>query len=206
MTIPAGYVCNQWGWFWKTSDNSGPYFLDRNGQMMQGFPSYLMTDNNGEFARLRVDVGQTNFFAGKTYRTFQKFTILAGASVAIRATTTVNLILQDISFTVEDSVCEITRRIGGTATGPWTAMPIFAMNEMAGAPVVPTQTVLEYDGAHSGGTITDLLRVVAGNKSSAASSAVSERGTPPGVKYWNIQNVGNQTAIVVFSAVWEERV
>lgn len=31
MTIPAGYKCNQWGWFWKEADNSGPYYLDAPG-------------------------------------------------------------------------------------------------------------------------------------------------------------------------------
>lgn len=35
MSIPAGYKCNQWGWFWKESDNSGPYYLGDDGIMHQ---------------------------------------------------------------------------------------------------------------------------------------------------------------------------
>lgn len=35
MSIPSGYKCNQWGWFWKESDNSGPYYLGADGIMHQ---------------------------------------------------------------------------------------------------------------------------------------------------------------------------
>ena len=35
MSLPAGYKCNQWGWFWKESDNSGPYYLAADGVMRQ---------------------------------------------------------------------------------------------------------------------------------------------------------------------------
>ena len=169
-------------------------------------PSVLMTDGDGPFARLRVDVGQTGFFAGRAFRAFQKLTIPSLGAVTIRATSPVDLILSDVAFSVEDSTCEITRRIGGTAAGPWTPIPVWRMNEMTGAPVVTPQVTLDYDGAHTGGTVTDLLRIVAGNKTSAATSMVSERGVAPGVRYWVINNVGNQVATVVFSAVWEERV
>ena len=47
-------------------------------------PVRLMTDNDGPFARLRVDVGQTGFFAGRTFRTFQKLTVASGTSRVIR--------------------------------------------------------------------------------------------------------------------------
>lgn len=35
MSIPTGYKCNQWGWFWRESDNSGPWFLGADGEMHQ---------------------------------------------------------------------------------------------------------------------------------------------------------------------------
>lgn len=205
MTIPAGYKCNQWGWFWKEDDNSGPYYLDRNGNMCQGFSSRFITDGDGDYGRLRVDVGQTGFFAGRTFKAFQKLSIASTASASIRITVPVNVIVRDVSFSVEDSTCEITRRSGGTAAGPWTAIPVFRMNTMTEAAVVTNQVTLEYDGAHSGGTVTDLVRITAGNKESAAATESSERGVGPGTYYWVVENVGNQTATVVFSAIWEER-
>lgn len=169
-------------------------------------PVKLMTDGDGDYARLRVDVGQTGFFAGRTFRTFQKLTIPSLTNRVIRIIVPVNVIIVDVSFSVEDSTCEITRRLGGTAEGPWTPIPVFRMNMMTTAPAVVNQVTLDYDGSHTGGTITDLIRITAANKTSAASSVVSERGIEPGTKYWVIDNVGNQTATVVFSAIWEERV
>ena len=35
MSIPAGFKCNQWGWFYKESDNSGPYYLGADMVMHQ---------------------------------------------------------------------------------------------------------------------------------------------------------------------------
>lgn len=205
MSIPAGYHCNQWGWFWRDSDNSGPYYLDADGNMSQGFPKKFYTDNDGEFARLRVDVGQTGFFAGRMFRSFQKLTIAALGTVTIRATVTSNIILHDTSFAVEGSSIEMQLRVGGSAAGPWTVMPALPMSTMTTSPVTNSTVTLEYDGAHTGGTVIDLVRVPADNKSSNISSSAAERGVGPGTYYYVISNTGNQEATVVFSGVWETR-
>lgn len=205
MTIPAGYKCNQWGWFWKEDDNSGPYFLDDDGNMSQGFPKKFYTDNDGPYARLRVDVGQTGFWSGKMFRTFQKFTIAAGASATVRAIVAADIVLHDTSFEAEGSSIEMQLRVGGTATGPWTALPIIRLNTMSTAPVIASTVTLEYDGEHTGGTVIDLIRVPAGNKLSNTSTTASERGVGAGTYYYVITNTGNQEAIVVFSGVWEQR-
>ena len=86
-------------------------------------PMKLMTDGDGDYARVRVDQGQTSFWSGKQFRTFQKLSIASGASVAIRATVGVNIILYETSFTTEDSSIEVQLRAGGTAEGPWTSIP-----------------------------------------------------------------------------------
>ena len=169
-------------------------------------PAKLMTDSDGAYSRLRVDVGQTNFWSGKQFRTFQKFEIASGASATIRATVGVNIVLYETSFTTENSSIEVQLRAGGTATGPWTAMPVIRKNTMTVAPVVVSQVTMDYDGAHTGGTTIDLLRVTAGNKQSSVGGTDSERGVAPGTYYYVITNTGNQTATVVFSGFWEERV
>lgn len=206
MSIPAGYKCNQWGWFWKESDNSGPYFLDAKGHMAQGLAWKLMTDTDGDYARLRVDPGQTSFWAGTQFRTFQKFTIPALASITVRATLTNNIVLYETSLTVDGAPVEMILYVGGTAAGPWTPMPVIPKNTMVGTPAVVAGTALDYDGAHSGGTMIDLLRVPAGNKSGAFGGESSERGVGPGTYYYEILNTGNQSATVVFEGWWEERV
>ena len=169
-------------------------------------PAKLMTDGDGAYSRLRVDVGQTNFWSGKQFRTFQKLTILSPGTVAIRATVGVNIILNETSFHTENSGIEVGLYVGGTADGPWTSMPIIRKNTMTNAPVIASQVTMDYDGSHTGGTLIDLLRVSAGNKQSSVGGIDSERGVGPGTYYYVITNTGNQTATVVFSGFWEERV
>ena len=165
-----------------------------------------MTDGDGAYSRLRVDVGQTNFWSGKQFRTFQKLTISSHGTVTIRATVGVNIILNETSFHTENSGIEVELKAGGTADGPWTSMPIIRKNTMTTAPVIASQVTMDYDGSHTGGTLIDLLRVPAGNKQSSVGGVDSERGVGPGTYYYVITNTGNQTATVVFSGFWEERV
>ena len=169
-------------------------------------PSVLMTDGDGEYARLRVDVGQTGFWSGKQFRTFQKLSIASGVSVTIRATVGVNIILYETSFTTEDSSIEVQLRAGGTAAGPWTSMPVLRKNTMTTAPVITSQVTMDYDGGHTGGVVIDTIRVTAGNKTANVGGTDSERGVGPGTYYYVITNTGNLTATVVFSGWWEERV
>ena len=169
-------------------------------------PAKLMTDSDGDYSRLRVDVGQTNFWSGKQFRTFQKLELASAASATIRATVGVNIVLYETSFTTENSSIEVQLRAGGTATGPWTTMPVIRKNTMTTAPVVVSQVTMDYDGSHTGGTTIDLIRMVAGNKQSSVGGTDSERGVAPGTYYYVITNTGNQTATVVFSGFWEERV
>lgn len=194
--------------FWK---DEFKLLVDRNdgthAERVEAYPpAKLMTDNDGEYARLRVDIGETQFWAGKQFRTFQKVTIDSGATVSIRATVGVNIILYETSFNTEDSSIEVQLKAGGTATGPWTSMPVIRKNTMTTAPVITSQVTLDYDGSHTGGTLIDLIRVMAGNKGSNFSAGDSERGVGPGTYYYVITNTGNQTATVVFSGYWEERV
>ena len=169
-------------------------------------PIKLMTDSDGTYARLRVDQGQTNFWSGKQFRTFQKLEIAPAAVVTIRATVGVNIVLYETSFTTENSSIEVQLRAGGAATGPWTAMPVIRKNTMTTSPVITSQVAMDYDGGHTGGVVIDLVRAVAGNKQSSVGGTDTERGVGPGTYYYVITNTGNQTATVVFSGFWEERV
>lgn len=169
-------------------------------------PAKLMTDGDGDYARMRVDPGQTSFWSGKQFRTFQKLEILAGATVAIRATVGVNIVLYETSFNTENSSIEVQLKAGGTANGPWTALPVLRKNTMTTAPVVTSQVAMDYDGGHTGGVLIDTVRITAGNKQASFAGESSERGVGPGTYYYVITNTGNHTATVVFSGWWEERV
>lgn len=196
---------------WRFWQDIAKRLVDRNdGTWMERVEAYppkvLMTDNDGQYARLRVDVGETQFWAGKQFRTFQKLTISSGATVAIRAIVGVNIVLYETSFHTEDSSIEVQLKAGGTASGEFTSMPVIRKNTMTNAPVITSQVSMAYDGAHTGGTLIDLIRVTSNNKGSNFSAGDSERGVAPGTYYYVITNTGNQTATVVFSGYWEERI
>ena len=169
-------------------------------------PLKLLTDDNSDYARLRVDVAQTSFFSGKEFRTFQKFKILSGETVTIRAKVGCDIILFDTTIGTEDSTIEMQLKVDGSESGPWTAMPVIRKNTISTAPVITSQVSLDYDGGHTGGTLIDLVRISANNKWSAFGGVSSERGVGAGTYYYTLNNVGNQTATVVFSGYWEERV
>ena len=196
---------------WPSWQNLFKLLVDRgdgtHAERIEAYPpAKLMTDGDGDYARLRVDVGETHFWSGKQFRTFQKLTVSANANVAIRATVGVNIVLYETSFTTEDSSIEVQLRAGGTANGPWTSIPVIRKNTMTTTPVVTSQVTMDYDGGHTGGTVIDLIRVTAGNKTASVGGGDSERGVAPGTYYYVITNTGNTTATVVFSGFWEERV
>lgn len=195
----------------RVLENSVKLLVDRedgtHAERIEAYPpKVLMTDNDGDYARLRVDVAQTHFWSGKQFRTFQKLTINASSSVTVRATVGCDIVLYETSFTTENSSIEVQLKVGGTASGPWTSIPIIRKNTMSTTPVVTSQVTMDYDGGHTGGTLIDLIRVMAGNKQSSVGGSDSERGVGAGTYYYVITNTGNQTATVVFSGYWEERV
>lgn len=173
-------------------------------------PAKLMTDGDGNYSRLRVDVGQTGFFAGKEARTFYEFSIATGATQVIKVVAPVNTVLQ--TFGVELNIAEIRLElaIGGTEGGTFeTALPIFKTNSMSTQSGYTPQVAMAVGGTHTGGTIVDLLTAFSGDKlkKSLASTAseVLPQGFPAGTYYIRIINTDGATATGIFRARWEER-
>lgn len=55
MSIPVGYRCNQWGWFYSETDNSGPYYLGSDGLMHQlGMSSGQLTQDAWGIGKVSV--------------------------------------------------------------------------------------------------------------------------------------------------------
>lgn len=84
MTIPAGYTPISAGLYMKNSDASGPYMLNADGSMSMGLPKKFYTDSDGSYARLRVDVAQTGFFAGRERMVTYPVSTLSGATQVIK--------------------------------------------------------------------------------------------------------------------------
>jgi hypothetical protein len=214
MSIPAGFKGNQWGWFYK-SDNSGPYYLDADGVMCQGLPSKFYTDGNGAgpSSRLRVDVGETGFYAGRDFRTFKEITLAANATIQIKATFTTDAIVQGLGIGV-DSGYAILRVYNSsiTETVPFTdPLPVIGANRMDGRPTpyYSSGTTWLSGGEFTGGTLLDVIHVKSGGNTNQASThegvVPGARGIPAGSYYLRITNMENSDTSVVFKSRWEER-
>lgn len=168
-------------------------------------PSDLLTSGKEGLRRLKVEDDESAFYEGRQFRTFQDFTIPALTSIAIRATVGTNIILHETSLTGISGDLKMELFIGGTADGPWTALPVIPKNTMTTTPAVTSQVTLDHNGTHTGGTRIDALLVGAANKGvSVGGTESSKRGVGPGTYYYRVTNTSNQQAECVFSGHWEE--
>lgn len=173
-------------------------------------PKVLMTDDDGEWARLRVDQGNTAFFAGREFRTFYEFSIATGATQVIKVVAPIDTIVQTFGAELDLAELRLELRFGGTEGGTFnTPLPIFKTNTMSTASSYSGQITMAVGGTHTGGTVVDLLTLISGdNANKAISTSASEQlpqGFPAGTYYIKLINTDGATATGIFRARWEER-
>lgn len=177
-------------------------------------PSKLLTDSDGPSARLRVDNGSTGFFAGREFRTFLAFNLAAGASIYIKATLPIDIILDGLGIDVDDGYVKLEAFVlPSSQSGFVTPLSVLGVNRMLSRPqpyYVPQVTFLT-GGTFAGGTLLDVLAVKTANSSASAStqnaSVAGERGLAPGDYYIKLTSLaGSGNSIGVMRARWEERV
>jgi hypothetical protein len=173
-------------------------------------PTVLMTDGDGPYARMRVDVGQTGFFAGREVFMFHEFSIPTGASQVIKVVAPVNTIVQRFSVELDLASIRVELVAGGTEGGTFdTSIPVFRTNTMSTASNYTPQVTMAYGGTHTGGTVVDVLTAISGDKlqKSTASTATEDLPVafPAGTYYIRIINTDGATASGIFRARWEER-
>lgn len=211
MSLVPGYHQSMVVGFYKDSDGSGPYFLDADGNVSQGLPAKLFTDQNGDGpnSRLRVDPGQTSFFAGREFRTYREFSPAFTGNFVIKVVTPINCILQDLAFLLVDGELRAETVVGGTEGGVFSeALPMFPANTMTErpTPLYSPQVIPTAGGTHTGGTVLDVFRIKSttggGFGTSILGSTESARGVGPGTYYIRIALTA---AVGIFKARWEER-
>lgn len=171
-------------------------------------PKVLMTDGDGPYARVRVDVGQTGFFAGREFMAFHEYSIVSGASIAVRAIAGVDVFLEQFHLDNWAGDVRLELRSGSTVTSPFiNDIPVRRTNQTDGVDLTYTSQVdMDNGGVVTGGTLLDVFQLTSGNKSDSVSGGSQDPiGMPAGTYYIVIQNIGNQTATGVFKARWEER-
>lgn len=173
-------------------------------------PTALLTDNAGPYARMRVDVGQTGFWAGREGRFVRELTILTGSTYVLKFVCPVNFIIYDTTLELTLSQVKAYLKSGGVAGGTFSdAVQSFKTNLMSTASDYALQAVVTGGGTHTGGTTYDILEVVSGsNVNKAIVQSTGEDtplGFPAGTYYIVLQNTDGATANGTFKMRWEER-
>lgn len=178
-------------------------------------PSDLLTSSAESFRRVRVDQAQTGFFEGREFRTFYEFSIASGASVTLKFSCQVDFILFAQSLAVDAGSIRLSAITGATESTPFnTARPVIGKNRMASrrqyhGGYYASQAAIASGGAITGGTVVEVVRVVAAGataqQSTVGGQTADERGLPSGSYYLRLENISNGTATGVYSLFWEER-
>lgn len=187
----------------------------------EAIPPRLLTDRQGPSQRLRVDPGQTGFFAGRFFRTYTEFVMpTAGPERSWRFTSPIDFILWSQVVTITQGAIRYEVFLNpATAPGPWATNPVVGVNRMAERPQPYYTPLITMDtsstaGAFTGGTPVDLLMLRTASQNGQASNIgtnQSERGLPAGVYYLRATTLTggitvNDAAQGTLALEWEERV
>ena len=173
-------------------------------------PKVLMTDGNGAYARLRVDVGQTGFFAGREFRILEELSIASGATQVLKIVSPINSILYAFGVELTLSQLRVELVAGGTESGTFNG-PItpFKTNQMTTASDYVHQVTFATGGGHTGGTVIDAFDIVSGsNVNKAIVQQVDENqplGFGAGTYYIRMHNTDGATANGFLKLRYEER-
>lgn len=180
----------------------------------------LMTDKNGPSARMRVDPGQTGFFAGRMFRSYTEQVIpVAGPSVQFRFVSPIDFILWAQTLTLTQGALRFEVFTGATDSGGWTTqLPIIGVNRMGERPTpfYTPQITIQTGGNFTGGTQVDEMIIKCstnqGNQSSQnAGGETTERGLPAGTYFGRFSTLTGgvapaDAAQMLYTLYWEERV
>jgi hypothetical protein len=173
----------------------------------------LMTDGGfGPNRRLRVDVGQTGFFAGREFRTFREINIAAGQSLVLKFVVPINVILEQQGIELDSGSLRITNSVGGTPGGSFAeTLPVLGKNNMSErpTPLYAPQVAVTAGGTIAGATALDIHRVVAATATAQQSTVGNvvgdERGIAANTYHVTYENFGSGAATGTLWFIWEER-
>lgn len=173
-------------------------------------PRVLMTDGNGQYARLRVDVGQTGFFAGREFRVLKELSIASGATQVLKIVSPINSILYAFGVELTLSQLRVELVVGGTESGTFNgAITPLKTNQMTTASSYASQVTFATGGSHTGGTVIDAFDIVSGsNVNKAIVQQVDESqplGFNAGTYYIRMHNTDGATANGFLKLRYEER-
>lgn len=175
-------------------------------------PVDLLTDGgDGPNRRLRVDVAQTGFFAGREFRTWKELSLTLGQVYVVKAVVPNDIILFGNVLNLVTGEVKMYTSIGGTEGGSYSeTLPILGRNNMSErpAPFYTPVVTLTAGGTLTGETNIDLVWVKTADNSNFSGNVGNglgeERGVAANTYHFKITAVTAATG--VWSAWWEERV
>lgn len=175
-------------------------------------PRDLMTDGGtGPNRRIRVDTGQTSFFAGREFRTFKEISVANGSTYVVKIVSPINFILQELFAEIESGTLKVTTWVGGSEGGSYNdTLPRIGANQMTERPFpfYEPKLVVTGGGTHSGGTQVRVtrLRATGGSTDAPIVSGLNSdaQGLPAGTYYVHFESTAGTVAGVA-QARWEER-
>lgn len=174
-------------------------------------PKVLMTDGDGQYARLRVDAGQTGFFAGREFRVFSEFTLTANQSIYYKLNCTlVQTIVQFMSVQAWDGSARVELLAeGGTEGGTFNnVITPRRTNRMTTADLTYSgQVTFSSGGTYTGGVVAEVFELETSVGSGHHHEAVDDvrpYGLPVGSYYIKV-TAGSNGARGAINIRYEER-
>lgn len=173
-------------------------------------PEDQYTDLNGDFRRLRVDPGNTAFYAGRQFDVIYDLSIAQGATQVFKHVSAEDFILLSLEVRIIAGKLKMTLFEDGSEGGTFnTSLAINATNKMSTAGPYVSDTAVTTGGTHSGGTARDMVyadATVQGSQTAAVAANEDDAlGFPAGTYYVTIQNIGTGTVTGVYHKRWDER-
>lgn len=173
------------------------------------YPSNQPENRNN---RVKVDNELGSFYAGTQFRTFKEITLASGATLNVKMTRPIDIIIRGFAMHVNlgEMRCEVYR--GATIGGTWNgAMPIIGKCEFASnpPPIYKSQCTLSSGGTFTGGTLYDLMYVktagATGQALTVGDAIDDQLGIPAdSTGIYSFTNPGNSQGIALFTMWWEE--
>lgn len=172
----------------------------------------LLTNNAGPYTRMRVDVGQTGFFAGREFRATYEFNIPVAETRTVRADTTlIDVVLQLLQCDLWAGSLRMEVWAGGTESASFTVpVPVRRTNRMTSSDLsyLPKAVFLATGTVGTDGTLTDVSELETGQGANHKHEFVADSlpfGVSKGLYYFKLINDGNAAARGILRIRYEER-
>lgn len=187
-----------------------------------GSPKRIYSDGYGNSTRLRVDDAETEFYDGRDIRAFYEWSVPLTTDIDVnerqlfRVVTSVNTVIINAEYTIDNGQIRVTSFAGGTPTGAFS-IPITTLksNGMSTAPAHTIQTVVTATAPGlvgavniTGGAQLNAVRLKTSVGSGAAitvgNQPDSKLGLAPGTYYILVENIGAGTIEGTIRLRWWE--